>query len=91
MHSSELSKIRFATTRFREGYSMPAVDDFINEIFKSLQQWESGRPGQLTSEALISSRFASTKFAQGYDQDGVDNFLDEASATLAAFEAGKRP
>lgn len=91
MHSSEIAKATFSTRKFREGYAMPEVDDYLREIRQTLESWEAGRPGALTAGAVLESRFTPTKFRTGYDQDEVDNFLDRVSATMRDFESGTRP
>lgn len=91
MKSSEIANIKFSTTKFREGYSMPAVDGLLDDIHGSLSAWESGRSGAVTAAAVVEARFPMTKFRAGYDQDQVDTFLDEAAAALTVFETGKSP
>lgn len=91
MHSSEIAKARFSTTKFREGYVMDDVDTYLDRARTSLESWESGVPGELTAVAVVQSRFAPTKFRTGYVQDEVDNFLDGVSATLQSFESKHRP
>lgn len=90
MHSSEIAKARFSTTKFREGYVMDDVDSYLDRIRTALESWESGVPGELTAESVVNSRFALTKFRTGYVEDEVDSFLDEASATLVGYEARQR-
>ena len=91
MHSSEISKARFSTTKFREGYAMDDVDTYLDRVRTSLESWESGVPGELTSDAVMQSRFALTKFRTGYVDEEVDNYLDEVSATLQSFEGSQHP
>ncbi|WP_425860203.1 DivIVA domain-containing protein [Arthrobacter sp. TWP1-1] len=91
MKSSEIATTKFSTTKFREGYSMPEVDAFLDDIRGSLTAWESGRPGPVTAAAVAEARFPMTKFRAGYDQDQVDTFLDEAAAALKEFESGVYP
>lgn len=91
MNSLDISNIRFSTTKFREGYSPDEVDSFIETVRETLQFWEGGRAGALSSEAVVSARFTPTKFRAGYDQGEVDDFLDDVSATLLRYESGKRP
>lgn len=89
MHSSELAKISFSTTKFREGYDMAEVDSFIDDAQKALEQWESGVPAQMSSESVVTARFRPTKFRLGYAQDEVDTFLDDVTSTLALLEKGR--
>ena len=91
MNSSDIPNVRFSTTKIREGYSRDEVDGFIETIRQTLQHWEGGRPGELSSEGVVGARFTPTKFRTGYDQGEVDDFLDEVSATLIGYESGKQP
>ncbi|WP_269937455.1 DivIVA domain-containing protein [Arthrobacter sp. HY1533] len=91
MHSSEIAKAHFSTTKFREGYVMDDVDSYLDKVRTSLESWESGVPGELTADAVEQSRFALTKFRTGYVEDEVDNYLDEVSATLQSFEGSQHP
>lgn len=89
MHSSEISNVRFSTKKIREGYSQDEVDSFIESVRETLQDWEDGRPGELSASAVVEARFTPTKFRTGYDQGEVDDFLDEVTATLSGYEAGQ--
>jgi DivIVA domain-containing protein len=91
MDSSEVAKVTFSTTKWREGYAMEGVDDMLDQIRAALQSWEAGRPGELKAETLLTCRFQPTKFRTGYDQDEVDKFLDRANAALNGYEFGPRP
>lgn len=91
MHSSEIAKARFSTTKFREGYVMDDVDSYLDKIRTALESWESGIPGEVTADSVVNSRFALTKFRTGYVEDEVDSYLDEVSATLQSFEGKQRP
>lgn len=86
MKSSEIANVSFSTTKFREGYSMPEVDSFLDKIRRSLAAWESGQAGVLTAGEIESARFSLTKFRAGYDEEQVDNFLDQAMVALSSFE-----
>lgn len=89
MNSSDLSSVRFTTTKIREGYSRDEVDAFIETVRETLQYWEGGRAGKLSSDSVAATRFAPTKFRTGYDQDEVDDFLDDVSATVSRYESGQ--
>jgi DivIVA domain-containing protein len=91
MHSSEISNIAFSATKLREGYSRDEVDTFLDAVRQTLQRWEAGSAGELTSQSVEESRFTPTKFRSGYDQGEVDDFLDEVSATMSGYEAGLHP
>lgn len=91
MNSSDISNISFTTTKIREGYSRDEVDAFIETVRETLQYWEGGRAGDLSSDSVVAARFTPTKFRAGYDQGEVDDFLDDVTATLNGYESGQRP
>lgn len=91
MHSSEANNVKFSLTKFRAGYELAEVDDFLDSLHNALAQWESGRPGTILAAVVVQQRFAVTKFRNGYDQDQVDDFLVKAAATLQAYEKGSKP
>lgn len=91
MHSSEVQQAKFPTTKFRAGYDMAEVDNFLEGVRSTLLHWEAGRTGQIRGNEVVAKRFSITKFRLGYDQDHVDNFLDLVTATLNAYEIGGMP
>ncbi|MFQ4149313.1 DivIVA domain-containing protein [Arthrobacter sp. LAPM80] len=90
MHSTEIARVNFSHTRFREGYRAAEVDTFMENIRQALAFWEAGRPGPLTAEVVDKARFAPIKFRAGYDEHQVDNFLDDVIGTLKAYEAAQQ-
>ncbi|MHA7268966.1 DivIVA domain-containing protein [Arthrobacter sp. HLT1-20] len=91
MHSSEISAVGLPTTVFREGYNRDEVDSFMETARQSLQQWEAGRVGELTSSGVVEARFTPTMFRSGYKQGEVDDFLDQIAETLGSYESEQRP
>lgn len=79
---------RFSPTKFREGYSPDAVDEFLDVVVQELRRLEKEgsnlRNGKvsststsfLTPEDAVNSRFKPSKFREGYDQDEVDDYID---------------
>ncbi|WP_282072055.1 DivIVA domain-containing protein [Janibacter hoylei] len=65
----------FTRTRWREGYAVPDVDDFLDRVFHALS---TGHP----VPHIDGARFRPTRFGEGYDMEEVDDFLDELSAGL---------
>lgn len=90
MHSSELTAVKFSTTKWREGYDMAQVDAFMKKARVALQFWEGRRPAELTSAEVVGLEFQPTKFRSGYDQDQVDDFRDLIVAALREYETGQR-
>jgi DivIVA domain-containing protein len=89
--TTAIDDIRFAVTKFREGYEQAAVDAFLTEARAALAVWEqrtAGTAPALTGDAVVDWRFPPTKFGNGYDQDQVDDFLDAIVGALRAHEAG---
>lgn len=91
MHSTEIEQAKFPTTKFRAGYDMAEVDNFLASVRGTLLHWEAGRTGQIRGAEVVAKHFSVTKFRYGYDQDHVDNFLDRVTATLNAYETGEKP
>jgi DivIVA domain-containing protein len=85
LKSSEISSVRFQPTKFREGYSMAGVDDFLAHVRLSLEACEQRTAPALSSNDVVNVRFQPTKFRAGYDQDEVDNFLDTVTETLQSY------
>ena len=74
-----LADSRFQVTKFREGYDMVEVDDFIDELISAAQALN---PIQLAimPDLILNKKFQVTKFREGYDMVNVDDFLDGALA-----------
>lgn len=75
--------VRFTPTRFRAGYDMSEVDDFLDRCDRALASGD----GSVTAESVLAMRFTSTQFREGYDMDEVDVFLDEVLAPRFAAPA----
>lgn len=81
----------FQTVRFREGYDVDEVDDFLDEVIARLK---AGNP--MTATELAARTFQTVRFKEGYDVAEVDGFLDELAhgvttdGTTAGSGAGAR-
>lgn len=89
MLSGDITKKKFATTKWREGYQMDQVDALLERVRATLIGYEHRRrpTDAITATEVAESRFIRTKFRSGYDQDQVDDFLDELVAALRKHEA----
>lgn len=87
----------FQTVRFREGYDVDEVDDFLDEV---IDRMKAGNP--MTAAELAARTFQTVRFKEGYDVAEVDGFLDElahgvttddktADGETAGSGAGARP
>lgn len=79
---------KFSATKFRLGYDVESVDDFLDEVVRALTSWASGVRPALTAEGVRAPRFPATKFREGYSQEEVDDFLNEVARTLRTYEEG---
>ena len=68
----DCSNVTFRTVRFKEGYAVDEVDDFLDRISK----------GAVTAEQVRNKTFTTVRFKEGYDVDEVDDFLDKVYAQL---------
>lgn len=69
---------RFATVRFRPGYRMADVDDFLDEIVTLLQGTADPRRSREDAAARVrEAAFATESYQPTYDMQDVDAFLDE--------------
>lgn len=68
--------VRFTPTRFRAGYDVTEVDDFLDRCDQAL----SSGDGSVTAQSVLEMRFNPTQFQEGYDMDEVDAFLDDVLA-----------
>ncbi len=91
--SREVLNTAFTSTQFQSGYDEREVDDFLDEVVRTLRYYEQGgRPGpQAPVSSTHDHRFASTKFRRGYEVREVDEFLDGVIETLRYYEQGGRP
>ncbi|NTW42025.1 MAG: DivIVA domain-containing protein [Cellulomonadaceae bacterium] len=85
LSSHDVLNMKFAATKFREGYDQDEVDDFLDRVTTTLMHLEGGAPTPrpVTAAEVLSARFQATKFREGYDQQAVDAFLDVVAARLA--------
>lgn len=73
--SSDAARPQFTRTRWREGYALADVDDFLERVFHAPS---TGQPVPDVDSAV----FRPTRFGEGYDMGEVDDFLDELAAGL---------
>ena len=84
---------RFMPTKFREGYEMAEVDQFLDQIARTLGRLEAGYTSDADGGRLVApddvrnKQFVATKFRGGYDVDQVDDFLDKVQVTLTEYVA----
>ena len=83
----------FTPTQFHSGYDEREVDDFLDEMVKTLGHYEQGgQPGpRAPASPTHDHSFASTKFRRGYDEREVDEFFDHVIETLRYYGQGGRP
>lgn len=62
----------FTIVRFKEGYDMGEVDDFLRRAER----------GGLTAADVRDVVFSTTRFRRAYDVDEVDDYLDRLAARL---------
>jgi DivIVA domain-containing protein len=91
--SREVLNTAFTPTQFHSGYDEREVDDFLDEVVRTLRYYEQGgRPGpQAPVSTTHDHSFATTKFRRGYEEREVDDFLDQVTETLRYYEQGGRP
>lgn len=77
MSSTGASRPTFSTTRFREGYAVGDVDDFLDAVFTAIS---TGQPVPPIATAV----FRPVRLETGYDMAEVDDFLDELEAGLTS-------
>ncbi|MEP7762498.1 DivIVA domain-containing protein [Sanguibacter sp. 25GB23B1] len=79
----------FPATKFRQGYDVLAVDDFLDRVIGALRYYETGgvQGSRMGADEVRAMKFPVTKFREGYDLDGVDSFLDEVEQCLLGLEA----
>jgi DivIVA domain-containing protein len=83
LQPEDVRAVRFSRARYREGYVLKEVDDFLDRVEAQLRWGIAGRQTRrLTAEDVIAVRFSTTRFRLGYDQDEVDDFLDRIVTEL---------
>ncbi|MBD9699260.1 DivIVA domain-containing protein [Flavimobilis sp. GY10621] len=85
--SDDLISRKFTATKFREGYDIVEVDDFLDVVAAALRRHERGEPLGLSIADIETQRFTATKLREGYDIVDVDTLLDEITATLTLLGA----
>ena len=74
---------RFPTTKWREGYDVASVDEFVARAERAV----SFRDGSVRSEDVEQVRFAPVRWRTGYDMDAVDTYLERVAANLKDVES----
>jgi DivIVA domain-containing protein len=74
--------LRFKHGRFREGYNMADVDEFLRRAHHALES----RDGSVTSSDVHNIRFRPTRLKEGYHMLEVDEELDRVAAALQKLE-----
>ena len=72
---------RFGVVRFKEGYDMGEVDDFLDRLFATLEGRPVGQP--VTASDVKAVMFTPVRMREGYEVEDVDRFLDLAVTWLA--------
>lgn len=72
----------FQTVRFREGYDVDEVDEFLDQV---IARAKADRP--ITPAELDAQTFQTVRFKEGYDMNEVDEFLKELANGVAVDEA----
>ncbi|WP_372440623.1 DivIVA domain-containing protein [Cellulomonas dongxiuzhuiae] len=80
----DVLNVKFAPTKFRDGYDQDAVDDFLDRVVATLRAAQTGVPAAapVTAADVEAVRFSSTRFREGYDQEQVDALLDRVRESL---------
>jgi len=93
LRASTLPDKSFSTTRFKEGYSVAGVDDFLAAVRAVIADYERGSEGApaLSGDDVVNVRFTPTKFKRGYNQGEVDDYLDQIVVTLRHYEQAAGP
>lgn len=92
--AQQVLNTKFSATKFREGYDVEQVDDYLDRVMATLTAYEAGdRPGRglLTAAEAQGARFSATKWREGYDVTEVDDLIDSIISTLRSYEADTTP
>ena len=93
LKATAVSGARFSPTKFREGYAVGGVDDFLMRVAATLSTLESGNTtgprgsALVTPDEVANHRFMTTRVRDGYDVIEVDDFLDAIVDTLSVYIA----
>jgi DivIVA domain-containing protein len=74
--------VRFATTRFTEGYDERQVDAFLDKMIVAL------RGHRVLAADVRAARFGTTRIHRGYSQPEVDAFLERLAAEIERLRTG---
>lgn len=77
---TQVQRSKFSITKFRDGYDLEDVDEFLDHLVLKLQQ-DASRPELL--QLLGSAQFRVTKFRDGYLAEQVDSFLENLQSALS--------
>lgn len=84
-----VANARFNATRFREGYDVVEVDDFLDSIVESLRVAQPQMLADLP-QAIMDKQFQAVQFKEGYDMSDVDDFLDELAEQVRSLAGSVR-
>ena len=88
---NDLLSTKFTATKFRDGYSVTGVDDFLDKVIGTLRALESGQAAGprgaalMTPDEVLNHRFVPTRFREGYEIAEVDDLLDRIVETLKTY------
>lgn len=71
---------RFTVSRFREGYEMLEVDEFVDRVMATVERRSTSKP--VTVHDIRNTRFTPVRLREGYDIVEVDEFLEQAEGWL---------
>lgn len=85
--SEQVKGKEFTTVRFRRGYDMRDVDEYLDRvIYNQLHDIESGRLRlESTATLPVPTGFAIRLFAESYDKDEVEAFVAEIIETFRGY------
>lgn len=91
--ADDVLQVRFARTKFRDGYDQFEVDDLLDRVVRTLRAREGGAPvvDPVTVQEVDAARFTVRRFTEGYEQVQVDDLLTEVRAALAAPAPARPP
>jgi DivIVA domain-containing protein len=87
----DIRDYRFNTTRFRPGYAIDQVDNFLDAAVANLDAYEDGTtPFQpLQPSEILAHSFKTVRFMEGYDIDAVDELLTRIAHALDLWQRGE--
>lgn len=63
---------RFTITKFKSGYDLDGVDDFLDTVTAQLRE---ETPAEVILNTIASASFRVVKWRDGYETEQVDRFL----------------